>query len=360
VTRRDHPYRAYPARSYWSRSVARQFDPAGVVTVDGPVLRRGDRVASMGSCFASNLVPHIERAGFEYVRTEPPHPAFAALPENFGYRDFSAAYGNLYTARQMVQLVERSLGRFVPREDRWYEDVVVVDALRPGLAYPASSDVEFDAITRRHLDATREVFVVADVVILTLGLTEGWVSTIDGAVFPACPGTVAGTFDADRHVFHNFTIDEVVEDLHALAALVRELKPSIRFVVTVSPVPLVATASGRHVLEATVYSKSVLRAAAAEFERSEDDVQYFPAYELVTGPQAPSTFFEDDRRSVSAAAIETVMNALLAVCEVTYQEQVQDRPEPIVPAGRQVSDLAALSRELVKAECEEEFLEVGV
>jgi hypothetical protein len=339
--------------------VAREFDPAAVVTLDGPVLRRGDRVASMGSCFASNLVPHIERAGFEYVRTEPPHPAFTALPENFGYRDFSAAYGNLYTTRQMVQLVGRSLGRFAPVEDRWYEDEAVVDSFRPGLAYPASSDAEFELITRGHLGATREVFMLADVLILTLGLTEAWASTIDGAVFPACPGTIAGTFDANRHVFHNFTADEVIEDLHTVVALVRELKPSMRFVVTVSPVPLVATASGRHVLEATVHSKSVLRVAAAELERSEQDVQYFPAYELVTGPQAPSTFFEDDRRSVSAAGIDTVMNALLAVCEVTHQGQAQGRTEPIAPAGGARSDLAALSRELVRAECEEEFVEVG-
>jgi hypothetical protein len=345
---RDHPYRRFPDRSYWSRSVANDFDPAAVVT-GGPLLRSGDRIASMGSCFASNLVPHIERAGYAYVRTEQPHPQLAQLPENLGYRDFSAAYGNLYTVRQMLQLVERSVGAFSPAEDRWHADDAVVDPFRPGLAYPAVNDVEFDVITRSHLDATRHVFEEADVIIVTLGLTEAWESTLDGAVFPACPGTIAGTFDPDRHVFHNFTVDEITADLSALVGALHAINPSLRFILTVSPVPLVATASGQHVLEATVYSKSVLRVAAAQVEQAEPAVAYFPAYELVTGPQAPAGFFEDDRRSVSAGAIATVMEAFLGACEQSVGEAS--------PAPTEPGTLASISARIVRAECEEDMLD---
>ncbi len=347
---RDHPYRRFPDRSFWSRSVASDFDPAAVVS-GGPLLRSGDRIASMGSCFASNLVPHIERAGYAYVRTEQPHPQLAQLPENLGYRDFSAAYGNLYTVRQMLQLVRRSAGLFSPVEDRWHADDVVVDPFRPGLAYPAVSDVEFDVITRSHLDATRQVFEEADVIIVTLGLTEAWQSTLDGAAFPACPGTIAGTFDPDRHVFHNFTAAEITADLSALIAVLHTINPSLRFILTVSPVPLVATASGRHVLEATVYSKSVLRVAAAQVEQAEPAVAYFPAYELVTGPQAPAGFFEADRRSVSADAVATVMEAFLGACEQPVGE-VSPAPQEL-----ELGPLATASARIVEAECEEDMLD---
>ena len=61
---------------------------------------RPDRVA--GSCFASNLIPFLERAGFTYLRTEQPPPFLRELPENLGYRNFTAAYGNIYTARQFL------------------------------------------------------------------------------------------------------------------------------------------------------------------------------------------------------------------------------------------------------------------
>lgn len=83
-----------PSRAFWSRSVANGFDPAEVYT-GPPPLRLSDRVVSAGSCFASNLVSWIESAGLEYVRTEKVSRWFAHLPENLGYRNFSAAYGNI-------------------------------------------------------------------------------------------------------------------------------------------------------------------------------------------------------------------------------------------------------------------------
>jgi hypothetical protein len=348
----DNPYIGLPHRALWSRGVARRYAAADVVTSDEPLLRTGDQVASMGSCFASNIVPHIEAAGIRYLRTEEPPAQVAALPENLGYRNFSAAYGNVYTARQMRQLIERCTGTFHPEEDRWHEQGQVIDPFRPGLAYPAATDVEFDVITTAHLAATREAFATADVVVLTLGLTEGWESAPDGAVFPTCPGTVAGTFDPARHRFRNFTAAEVVDDLRATIDAIADLNPHARFVVTVSPVPLVATASGRHVLEATVYSKSVLRVAAGEVEQTRPDVTYFPAYEIVTGPQAPESFFEADRRSVTDEAIQTVMDALLAASDVSMATPpvaaVEAAPAPTV---------ADISRRIAEAECDEALLD---
>ena len=123
------------------------------------------------------------------------------------------------------------------------------------------------------------------VLVFTLGLTEAWMSRADGAVFSACPGTVAGDFDANRHAFHNMSALEVASDLSEFIREVRKLNGLLRIILTGSPVPLVATATGEHVLPATIYSKSVLRVAAEEVVRANEDVAYFPAYEIVTGPQ---------------------------------------------------------------------------
>ena len=198
----------------------------------------------------------------------------------------------------------------------WEIDGECIDPFRPGLRYRARSRTEFDLLTRQHLDCVRQAFEEATVLVFTPGLTEAWVSRADGAVFPACPGTVAGEFDASRHAFHNMSISEVIDDLNEFIREVRKLNKLLRIILTVSPVPLVATATGGHVLPATIYSKSVLRVAVDEAARANEDVTYFPAYEIVTGPQAPWDFFEPDRRNVSKAAIETVMDALLANCEI--------------------------------------------
>lgn len=342
------PYTDAPDRSFWSRSVARNYAPAALTGDAGPILRRGDRVMSAGSCFAANIVPYLEKSGFAYVRTETPHPLLRVPPEALGYSNFSAAYGNIYTARQLLQLIERATGRFNPAEAYWEgEDGTLIDPFRPGLRYRARSAAEFAALTKQHLDCVRLAIREASVFVFTLGLTEMWMARADGAAYPACPGTVAGTFDAARHAFHNLTAGEVARDLNRFIRIARKLNPALRVVLTVSPVPLVATATGGHVLPATIYSKSVLRAAAGEVAAALPDVTYFPAYEIVTGPQAPEDFFEPDRRNVSKAAVETVMAALLANSEGGEPPRAAQAAE-----ARAVQDM---SRAIAEAACEEEM-----
>src|SRR5688500_11179652 len=106
----SHPYRLAPKSSFWSRAISKDWNPSTVVRIDPqhPLIRKGDKVVSAGSCFASNIIPYLEKAGLTYLRTEERHPAFRDLePETLGYDNFSAAYGNIYTARQLLQLLKR-------------------------------------------------------------------------------------------------------------------------------------------------------------------------------------------------------------------------------------------------------------
>lgn len=341
-----NPYKSQPATAFWARSVSKDWD-ANKLVGNRQILSRNDKIASLGSCFAANLVPYLVKNGLTYVQEEPRHPAFAgAPPENFSYDKFSAAYGNIYTARQFRQLLDRAFGTFHPQEDRWDVDGEIVDPYRPGLRYRARSHPEFDALTAYHLRCVRSVFEKATVVVFTLGLTEAWVSTLDGAVFPACPGTVAGVFDPARHAFHNFTVGEIVSDLDYIYAKLKEMQPAQRLILTVSPVPLVATATDNHVLTASIYSKSVLRAACGEICQRHPDILYFPAYEIITGPQAPESFFEADRRNVSTAGIDEVMRTLLSHSETAG-------PAAAAPQAGQNDSAQQLSQLLSQIECEE-------
>jgi len=308
----EHPYKQAPDRAFWSRSVSRDFDASSVADAPPFLLTRDDRFMSAGSCFASNVRSYLEGAGYRYTVTEAAHPLWSEWVEEAYYEAFSARYGNIYTARQMVQLLERGLGSFQPAEEYWQSDGTLIDPFRPGLRYRARSVGEFRALTRQHLRAVLRAVEISSVFVFTLGLTEAWVSTDDEAVFPACPGTVAGAFDERRHKFRNFSVEEVTRDLVRMVSLARSVNPSLKVIITVSPVPLVATASGQHVLVATTYSKSVLRVAADQASRTLPDVAYFPAYELVTGPQSGGQAFEADRRNVCEAAVANVMEAFFS------------------------------------------------
>ena len=347
MTAPDHPYVALPNTAFWSRAVARGWDAGTLAAPSAPLLVPDDRIVSAGSCFAANIVPHIEAAGYEYVRTE----RFAEEEDRFNYGDYSAAYGNIYTARQFRQLIERCLGRFMPLEDRWILPEAVIDPFRPGLPFPAEDEAEFNLATAAHLERTREAFLQATVLVFTLGLTEAWASSLDGAVFPACPGVVAGAFDASRHGFVNFRVGEIVEDLRAALALLREINPQLRTLLTVSPVPLAATATGSHVYVANFYSKAALRAAAEEVAASEPRVAYFPALEIVLGPQVGANL-APNLRNVSADGVARVVAALFQRCRLP--------PDGVAAArGKSLQSAQELSRRLVLRECEERLNDDG-
>ena len=357
---RNNPYLAQPDNAFWSRSVSRNFDTDSLWSEasQNSIFQKDDLIVSAGSCFASNLIPWIEREGLEYLRTEELPYQFRNLPENLGYRNFSAAYGNIYTARHLLQLYEQALGVRVPVEDRWHTDGMVIDPFRPGLAYPAESDAEFDLLKASHLKAVLAAFHKATVFVFTLGLTEAWQSKIDGSVFPACPGTISGEFDETKHEFRNFSVDEITEDLTKFIALVRESNPHLRFLITVSPVPLVATATTSHVLLASTYSKSVLRVVAEQVSRQLEDVSYFPAFEIITGPQAPFEYFESDRRNVSDLGITEVMTALLkdlpGVKNQVPEDEVASRKTRKSLSERLITEF---SKRISRAECDEAMMD---
>jgi hypothetical protein len=350
--------------AFWSRAVSRNFSPETLIDLKGAtgLFDLNDRVVSAGSCFASNLIPWIEEAGLEYVRTEELPLPFQALEENLGYRNFSAGYGNIYTARHLRQLYEECIGIRKPVEDRWHIEGKVIDPFRPGLAYPATTDNEFDLLRKQHLSATAEAFHSATVFVFTLGLTEAWQSRLDGSVYPACPGTVSGTFDESAHEFVNFTADDVVEDMVAFIRLVRQKNPALKFIITVSPVPLVATATESHVLVASTYSKAVLRVAAERICNELDNVTYFPAFEIITGPQAPFEFFERDRRNVSQDGVAVVMGALLhRINTQDAQTKSPDTPVQAKNGGSKLSRLTSeISKRLSKAECDEAMMDTNL
>ncbi len=69
---------------------------------------------------------------------------------------------------------------------------------------------------------------------------------------------------------------EILEDFTALEDMLAEINPDLRWLLTVSPVPLAATATGDHVLTATMRSKAVLRVVCDLLRDSSERIEYFP------------------------------------------------------------------------------------
>ena len=310
-----HPYSDLPPEAFWRSGVA-EVDPAALTSFYVPKVKIGPqtRIATAGSCFAQHIGRALRGAGVAVLDAE---PAPLALPEAtaraFGYGLFSGRYGNIYTVRQLVQLLQDVQTGEVSEAFVWEKAGRFYDALRPGVeALGMDSPEEVLFLRRAHLAALGRMLAEAEVFVFTLGLTEAWIDRPTGRVFQTCPGVIAGQFDPARHVFHNFTLPELRADLQLAFDLLRGFRKRMRMILTVSPVPLTATASGAHVLPATMHSKAVLRVAAGEFAGAHRGVDYFPSYELVTNPAARGRFFEANQRSVTAEAVQMVMGAFLA------------------------------------------------
>lgn len=355
----DHPYKRLPDKAFWRRAVASpelvEVDPVGVFGLRiGPTTK----VATAGSCFAQHIARHLQKGGFNYYVTEPGHPLLhASVRAKHHYGAFSARYGNIYTARQLLQLFRRAFGTYSPTEDPWIDpDGSVRDPYRPTVQVGNFISVaEMLADREQHLAAVRTLFETLDVFVFTLGLTECWVSTADGAAFPLCPGVEGGTFDPDRYGFVNQDVAEVISDMSSFIDELKSLNPRAEIVLTVSPVPLVATAeAGAHVLSATTYSKSVLRVAAETLRRRYAHVHYFPSYEIVTGSYNRGRYFAADLREVTEKGVAHVMRLFLEHATGSGTERAVAAPEARKPPE---DKFMARAEELLGIECDEVALD---
>jgi len=351
----DHnPYRGLAASQYWRSGVAEvgpgQFDPVTSVKFQ---ITSHDVVSTLGSCFAQHLARHIKDSGLRYMMTEPlleteEQTEQAAMMAT----QFSARYGNIYTTRQALQLLDRANG-WETADDVWERNGRYFDAFRPHVRTGGFTTIEELRDARvAHLQAVKRVFTESDVVVFTLGLTEAWMSTIDGAVYPTAPGVIAGSQDNSRHVFQNFSYPEVLSDLLNWCQRVREMNTSVRILLTVSPVPLNATYVPRNVWTSTTYSKAVLRAVAGDVAAELPYVDYFPSYEIVTSPQAHGRYFEDDLREVTSVGVKHVMRVfdrhyVLRDGTSDLKAPAQVRTASKIGDGQKISDVF----------CDEEFLD---
>lgn len=328
----SNPYSGLPDHAFWREAVGQVPGFALDPTV-GSALRfsKKTRIATAGSCFAQHIARRLRDSGYSYYIAEP-GPAELGPEERtrLGYGVFSARYGNLYTARQLLQLFDQAFGTFEPAVRAWRRaDGRFVDPYRPRVepdGYARPNDVR--RARKMHLARVKTMFERLDVMVFTLGLTESWIAKADGAVLPLAPGVAGGRWQPSDYAFVNWKAGEVRDDLIAFADRLAAVNERAKIILTVSPVPLVATYSGQHVLRATVYSKAALRVAAEEAAASRPQITYFPSFEIVTAPGLANRYFEDDLRSVNELGVDHVMRVFFR----NFAEAPRRRATPIPSA----------------------------
>lgn len=307
-----NPYEGLPEQAFWRTAVVDQ-DPLTISGVWRPKfdIPKEAKIVTAGSCFAQNISYHLREAAYNWFDAEPaPHDLSSELRQRHGYGVFSFRTGNIYTSALLRQWIAWANGTARPPDEIWEVGGRFFDPFRPVIQPDgfASRD-ELLASRGETLKSIRRAMREADVWLFTFGLTEAWLNAETGALYPMCPGTAAGEFDGEKHIFVNFDFAKVREDLEAAFEMIKAENSAVRFLVTVSPVPLTATASKQHALIANTYSKSVLRAVAGDVTHSRLDTDYFPGYELITGIPFKSMFYQENLRNVTPAGVSFAMRS---------------------------------------------------
>ncbi len=356
-----HPYTNLPDQNFWKRFVANT--PWRDVELGASAkfkLSASSKIATAGSCFAQHIARYLNKAGRSTYIAETPHPLMLEFGgENESYSLFSARYGNLYTARQCIELFKQAFGLVPMIEDFAEQGGRIYDLLRPNAIPNGFADLQEARGDRvYHLACVRKMFETADVFVFTLGLTESWYHADRGHTYPVCPGTAKGLYDPQLHKFRNLGYPEVSADLEGLIIGLQQVNPALKIILTVSPVPLVATYTGNNVLEASSYSKSVLRAVCGEIESRYNHVQYFPSFEIVSHVASFGQYLASDLREVTERGVSHVMSRFFAAFVEDGSPDAISAPATSAAALAHAPAIADAGA-LLDVECEEIFNDVA-
>lgn len=349
-----HPYSGLAPHHFWNRSLSDiPYADINFLPLPKFVLHGSRKIATAGSCFAQNIARYLREHQGHFYDAEPKHPLMGDdYATRNGYGVFSARFGNIYTTRQLWELLSQAFGRSQVIFDFHEEKGLVYDLLRPSVQQDGFSCREEAAADRHyHLARVKEMFLSCDVFVFTLGLTESWMHALNGYTYPACPGTARGIYDPNVHRFKNFTFEECYSDMDKVIRFLTEVNPACKLVVTVSPVALAATYEQNNVLVSTTYSKSVLRAVCGEIERQYAHVQYFPSYEIIASACSFGQYLTQDLRGANERGIRHVMHYF---GKAFYPDGFEKQEVKTASSGRP-DDSIALAKQLIEAECDEMF-----
>jgi hypothetical protein len=267
-----------------------------------------DKFFAIGSCFARGIEKALLGRKLEVLSAAPEFDSFQTINESVTGLGFTNKYNTFSIYNEL----------------RW--------ALDPAAEFPRESIAEVGNghLVDPHINPTLPLAGAEEtwrrrgliqmvnrraaqcrVIIVTLGLIEVWRDTITDTFLNSTPFFNLLGLYPERYEFHVSDFSQNMANLEKIHALLERFgHPNVQIVVTVSPVPLMATFSGQDVVLANTYSKSLLRTVAEQWAATHENVHYFPSYEIVLNSDRGETW-EPDLRHVKPKVTSHIMQLFL-------------------------------------------------
>jgi hypothetical protein len=241
----------------------------------GKSINKTTRFFTMGSCFAANLSLSIKKMGL--------HSTHLGLEE-----EVNTTFANVDLINAMLQSKNNkdffdSMSGIVP--------------------------VDFN------LDETLSEIKLADVFIFTLGVATVFFHKQTGETLMSSQIRKNWRVLEYDYEYRMSSVEENVNNLKKVIEFIRNINPSIEIIISVSPVPILASFSSIPAVQTDCISKSIMRIAANEIVNSEkiSNISYWPSFELFRWVSSTTnTRFYADNRHVQEEIVNDVVKTFLS------------------------------------------------
>ena len=207
-----------------------------------------ERMLFVGSCFADNI-------GRRFVDDK--------------FRATVNPYGVMYNPASIMHTVKR-----------WTEELVAAQSE----ASDSGSDV------------SQAINEAPQTAVFTLGTNHVYILNETGEIVDNCRKRPQRLF-TEREL----SVDECADYLRDAVTMLRQINPSVRIIITVSPIRY-----AKYGFHGSQLSKATLLLAADKLTKEMDNVVYFPAYEIVNDELRDYRFYREDMLHPTDQAVEYI------------------------------------------------------
>lgn len=207
-----------------------------------------ERMLFVGSCFADNI-------GRRFVEDK--------------FRATVNPYGVMYNPASIMHTVKR-----------WTEELVAAQ----------SEASDSGSAVRQAISEAPQTAV------FTLGTNHVYILNETGEIVDNCRKRPQRLF-TEREL----SVDECADYLREAVTMLRQINPSVRIIITVSPIRY-----AKYGFHGSQLSKATLLLAADKLTKEIDNVVYFPAYEIVNDELRDYRFYREDMLHPTDQAVEYI------------------------------------------------------
>ena len=225
-----------------------EFRTPVTITLAPFAIEPRERMLFVGSCFADNI-------GRRFVDDK--------------FRATVNPYGVMYNPASILHTVKRWTGELVDAQSE---------------ASDSGSDV------------SQAINEAPQTAVFTLGTNHVYVLNETGEIVDNCRKRPQRLF-TEREL----SVDECADYLRDAVAMLRQINPSVRIIITVSPIRY-----AKYGFHGSQLSKATLLLAADKLTKEMDNVVYFPAYEIVNDELRDYRFYREDMLHPTDQAVEYI------------------------------------------------------